>query len=237
MGRFVSIRGSGSWAQVPTRLLFLSLLLPSAALLGAVFLQPWMSVADVLRPPPAALDNLACCNLLAGAVARLGGLLCVATASVCLFTALLAHIAGAGRSKTLFFVAAGLLSIGLGVAAMLRMPAGAPVTLANIQTISAAVVAAGLLAYVAAAWRFVMAGRAALLATAGLALVASVALPMAAPDHAPFWMFAEDALKFLGITFWTGFHVVAAAQAGEDLATGRVTTVSISPERIVRRAA
>ena len=233
MGRFVSIRGSGSWAHFPTRLLFLSLLLPCAALLGAVFLQPWMPAVDVLRAPPAPTPG----NLFAGAVGRLGGLLCVATASVCLFTALLAHIAGAGRSKTLFFVAAGLLSIGLGVAAMLRMPAGAPVTLANIQTISAAVVAAGLMAYVAAAWRFVMAGRAALLATAGLALVASVALPMAAPDQAPFWMFAEDALKFLGITFWTGFHVVAAAQAGEDLATGRVTTVSISPERIVRRAA
>jgi hypothetical protein len=76
-----------------------------------------------------------------------------------------------------------------------------------------------------------------LLVTAVLALAASVAVRMAVPEYTPFWMFAEDALKFIGITFWTGFHVVAAAQSGEELATGRVTTVSFSPERIVRRPA
>jgi hypothetical protein len=232
LGRFVSIRGSRSWAQIPTRPLFVSLLLPSAAVLGAVFLQPWLPVADVLRLPPAAPENSACCHLFVGAVTRLGNLMCVATASVCLFTALLAHIAGAGRGKTLFFVTAGLFSIGLGVGVVLDLPAA----IDDVQPVSVAVLAAGLLAYVAASRR-VATARAALLVTAVLALAASVAIRMAVPEYTPFWMFAEDALKFIGITFWTGFHVVAATQSGEELATGRVTTVSFSPERIVRRPA
>ncbi|HEX2726864.1 MAG TPA: hypothetical protein VHN20_13685 [Beijerinckiaceae bacterium] len=232
MGRFVSIRGSGSWAHFPTRLLFLSLLLPCAALLGAVFLQPWMPAVDVLRAPPAPTPG----NLFAGAVGRLGGLLCVATASVCLFTALLAHIAGAGRSRSLFFVAAALFSIGLGVDASLRFSAGAAAA-GKAQGISALVLAAGLMAYAAASWRFVLAGRATLLMTGGMALAASEALPVAVSDPTPLWLFAEDALRFVGITFWTGFHIVAAAQSGEAFATGRVTTVTLSPERIIRRAA
>jgi hypothetical protein len=233
VGRFVSIRGSSSWAQVPTRRLFVSLLLPSAALLGAAVLQPWMPVADVLRAPP---ETPACCDLLAGAVARLGGLLCVATASVCLFTALLAHGAGAGRNRILFFVAAGLFSIALGAGAFTRS-AGSPATVADMPAIPAAVLGAGVLAYLAASWRFVLSPRAALLATAGLALAASLAVAIAAPGHTPLWIFLEDALKFVGIAFWAGFHVVAAAQSGEEFATGRVTTVTFSPERVVRRAA
>jgi hypothetical protein len=236
VGRYVSIRGSGSWAQIPTRLLFLSLLLPSAALLGAVFLQPWMPLADVLRAPPVTPHAPACCALVAGGLARLGAMLCIATASVCLFTALLAHVAGAARSRTLFFVAAGFFSVGLCVAAFVRFSAEPP-GVANLQAVSAAVLAAGLLVYVVVSCRFVLSARAGLLITAGLALATSVAVAIGAPDQTPFWMFAEDALKFVGITFWTGFHVVAAAQSGEEFATGRVTTVTLSHERLVRRAA
>jgi hypothetical protein len=238
VGRYVSIRGSGSWAQIPTRLLFLTLLLAPAALLGAVVLQPWMPMGDLLRAPlPAAQHAPACCSLFAGLVAKLGGMLCIATASVCLFTALLAHIAGAGRSKALFFVAGGLLSIGLGVGAFFRFTAGSPGVVANVQAISAAVLGAGLLVHLVASERVVLSGRAPLLLTAGLALATSVAVPILVPDQTPFWTFVEDALKFVGVTFWTGFHVVAAAQSGEEFATGRVTTVTLSPERLIRRAA
>jgi hypothetical protein len=41
----------------------------------------------------------------------------------------------------------------------------------------------------------------------------------------------------LPVAFWAGFHVAAAARMIEELATGRVTTVALPSQRLVRKTA
>ena len=213
MGHYVSIRHNGSLAVVPTAWLFLGVLLPSAVLLALIRLQPTVSF---------------------GALTNLGIVLSMATASICLFAAFMAHAARAERWRILSFLAGGLATLWLGLDDFLLvreevLPSFVPQRVANAAY--ATIVAA----YLVACWRMILRGRVALFLVAVLGLAASMGLDGAIHGEAPASIFVVHALKFLGIAFWSAFHVTAAATAAEEFVTGQVTTVAVSPGMPLRR--
>jgi hypothetical protein len=238
MGRYVSIRHNGSLAQAPTGWLFLGILLAASALLAAVWLQPWVPVAYLVRDPLVVANQAGkCCSFYYGAVSNLGVVLWIAAAAVCLFTALIAHAAQAERSRTLFFLAAGLFTLWLGLDDFFLIHDDVLPHFGVPETVTYAAYAAMAAAYLAASWRLILAGRPFLFLAAGSALAASMGLDAFVHSEAPLAIMAEDGLKFLGIALWAGFHVTAAATLAEELAAGRVTTVAVSSPRLIRRLA
>lgn len=208
MGHYVSIRHNGSLAQVPTSWLCLGILVPVSALLAA--------------------DRLYISNL--------GIALWIATAAVCLFMALIAHAAQAERSRTLFFLAAGLFTLWLGLDDLFHIREDVLPRFGMAKQTAYAAYAATAGAYAAAHWRVILASRPFLLLLAGVAFAASMGFDTLHYSESLSIM-TEDGLKFLGIAFWAGFHLAAAATTAEALVTGRVTTVAVSSGRFVRRLA
>jgi hypothetical protein len=221
MRRYVSIRRNGALAETPTAWLVLGILGPAAAVLAALWLQPWAPVAELIGN---------------GLVASLESLLWVGTAAICLFTALMIHVAQGERSRARLLLAAGLVTLWLGLDDVFTihgqvLPSlGVPVAAAK-----GAYLAIGAL-YLLAAWRAILPNRPTLLLAAVVLFEASLRAELLVPGM-PARLFAEAGLRFLAVAFWAGFHVAAAARAIEELATGRITAVTLASERLVRKPA
>jgi hypothetical protein len=229
MKQHVSIRHNGSLAEVATSWLFLGILVPAAALLALVWLQPWVPVAYLVRDPLAvAREAPKCCSVYYGVISNLGVMLWMAAAAICLFTALMAYTARAGSARTGFFLAGGLFTLWLGMDDFFLVHEEVLPQFGIPQIVTYAVYAAIGLVYLIAAWRFILTSRVSLFLIAGLALAGSMGLDALVASEAPLWVFLEDALKFVGIAFWAGFHVAAAVAVAEELVTGRITTVQVS---------
>jgi hypothetical protein len=216
MRRFVSIRHNGSLAATRTRRLFLAILLPAAAFLAVLWLQPWAPVEQLLRN---------------GAVSTAESLLWVGTAAVCLFAALVTRGARAHQSRTRFLLAAGLVTLWLGFDDVFLLHW----ELLGLSGAAAAMAYAAVAAlYLWPSRQGILAARPSLLAAAVLLLAASLGTDMLVTAEAPYGRLAEDGLRFLAVAFWAGFHVTAAAALIEELATGRVTMVKLSSHGAVR---
>jgi hypothetical protein len=220
MRRYVSIRRNGALAETPTAWVALGILAPAAALLAALRLQPWAAPAELIGD---------------GVVASIEGLLLVGAAAVCLFTAAMLRAAHGDASRIRFLAVAGLVTLWLGLGDVFAvhgevLPAlGVPRDLA-----AAAYLAVGAL-YLLASWRAVLANRPVLLLGAVLLFAASLRADALVPGT-PAGVFAEAGLHLLAVAVWAGFHVIAAARAVEELATGRITAVTLASERLVRTA-
>lgn len=221
MGHFVSIRRNGALAETPTVWVFLAVLAPAAVFLAALRLQPWVPAADLVRD---------------GVVASVGSLLWIGTASICLFTALVIHAAQADRSRSLFLLAAGLVTLWLGLDHVFMVHKELLPSFGIPRTVAEATYAAIGALYLLISGRLILSNRPSLLLAAALFLGASLGFDGLLPEAAD-RPFAEEGLTFLAIAFWAGFHVAAAARAIEELATGRITTVTMSPERLTRKPA
>lgn len=241
MKQYVSIRHNGSLAQVPTSWLFLGILLPTSALLAIVWLQPWIPVAHLVRDPlVVAREAPKCCSVYYGVVSNLGVILWMVTAAVCLFTAALAFAAGADRSRKVFFLAGGLFTLWLGLDDFFLVHEEVLPYFGIPQLATYSAYAATGIVYLLACWRFILGGsnRLPLFVMAGIGLAGSMGVDALVHSEASVWVFLEDALKFVGIAFWSGFHVAAALAVAEDLVAGRVTTVSVaSGGSMIRRLA
>jgi len=219
MRQFVSLRRNGALAEIPTTWLFLGILVPAAAVLAALAAQPWTSAADLI-----------------GVVASVESLLWVGAAAICLFTAAMIHAAQGDGSGTRFLLAAGLVTLWLGLDDVFAIHAEVLPSLGVPEALAPAGYAAIGALYLLASWRAVLRNRPSLLLAAGLLLAASLRVEFLVPGT-PAGLFAEAGLKFLAVAFWAGFHRAAAARAVEELTTGRITAVTLAAERLVRRTA
>jgi hypothetical protein len=233
MGHYVSIRHNGSLAQAPTGWLFLGILAPSAALLAFAWLQPWVPAASLVRAP---LFAATCCGVHHGAIANLGIVLWAATAAICLFAAIMAKAARAERSHVAFFIAGGLFTLCLALDDLFLFHKNVLPLLGIPEAAAFAFYAAAALVHLTAPARGSSGIRAPLFVAAVAALAASTGIDMLVRSDAAEWVFAEGALKFLGIAFWAGFHIAAAAAAAEAFATGRVTPVRVGSGVVHRLA-
>jgi hypothetical protein len=221
MRQYVSIRRNGALAEAPTTWLLLGILVPAAAFLAALWLQPWVPVANLI-------DD--------GVLASVESLLWVGTAAICLFTAAMIHAAQGNGSPARFLLVAGLVTLWLGLDDVLAIHGEVLPSLGAPQALAATAYAAIGAVYLLASWRTILRNRPTLLLAAALLLGASLRADLFASET-PGDLFAEAGLRFLAIAFWAGFHVAAAARFIEELATGRITAVSLSSERLVRKAA
>jgi hypothetical protein len=159
----------------------------------------------------------------------------VGTAAICLFTAGMIHAAQEDGSRARFLFVAGLVTLWLGFDDVLTLhgeilPAiDVPEALAKAAYVAIAVL------YLAASWRAILRNRPALLLAAALLLGASLRADLFAEEASG--LFTAAGLRFLAVALWAGFHVAAAARAIEQLATGRITAVTLASARLVRKAA
>jgi hypothetical protein len=177
-----------------------------------------------------------CCSAYYGFVSNLGVILWIVTASTCLLVAVLAQVARAEASTTAFFLVGGLFTFWLGLDDLFLVHENVLPTFGVPEKATYAGFAAAGATYLLVCWRGILAGRTSLFLIAGLCLAASMGLDGLVRDEAPFWIFLEDALKFLGIVFWAGFHVVAAIAVSAELVTGRVVTVALPDGGLIRLA-
>jgi hypothetical protein len=189
----------------------------------------------VRNPLAVAREAPKCCSVYYGVISNLGVMLWMAAAAICLFTALMAYTARAGSARTGLFVAGGLFTLWLGIDDFFLVHEEVLPQVGIPQIITYAAYAATGLVYLFVAWRFILTSRLSLFLVAGFGLAGSMGLDAIVDSEAPFWVFLEDGLKFVGIAFWVGFHVSAAVALAEELATGRVTSRPLTPEPPVRR--
>jgi hypothetical protein len=162
-----------------------------------------------------------------GILATVQSLLWIGSASICLFTAAVVHAARARRSEARFLLAAGLVTLWLGLDHVFALHVDV-LSWSGVPGVGAGVIYAAIGGlYLLASWRQILANRPVLLLAAVLCLGAS---PLTGS-------LPREALTFLAVAFWAGFHVAAAGRAVEELATGRITAVALSSARLIRSAA
>lgn len=211
MRQFVSIRHSGSLADIPTAWVFLGVLVPSAA------------IAIWPRSDAPVGEN--------GILATVQSLLWIGSASICLFTAAVVHAARARRSEARFLLAAGLVTLWLGLDHVFALHMDV-LSWSGVPGVGAGVIYAAIGGlYLLASWRQILANRPVLLLAAVLFLGGSLGASPLQGSLPP------EALTFLAVAFWAGFHVAAAGRAVEELASGRITAVALSSARLIRSAA
>lgn len=221
MRRYVSIRRNSGLAETPTAWVALGIVAPAAALLAALWLQPWAAPAELIGD---------------GLVASLESLLWVGAAAICLFTAAMLRAAHGDASQTRFLVVAGLVTLWLGLDDVFTVHGEILPALGVPHGLAAAAYLAVVALYLLASWRAVLANRPVLLLGAGLLFAASLRAHAFVPGTQE-GLFAEAGFHFLATAVWSGFHVIAAARAVGELATGRITAVTLASERLVRTAA
>ena len=215
--------------DVSTPRVIAGLLIPTCALLSAVALQPWVPVADLVRDPlVVAQDATECCSFYFGAISNLGVIAWFVTATACLLLAALLRLAGAEPDP--LFLAGGLLSLWLGLDDLFLVHENLLPAAGFPELVTYAIYASAGLAYLAFAWRRILAGRPLLFLLAGAALGGSMLLDAIVYRPDAFWTFLEDALKFIGIVLWAGFHVLAALTAAA-LLVRQTHAQAVSPER------
>lgn len=150
-----------------------------------------------------------CCRVYFGAMSMLGVMLWVATAAICLFTALMLMLTGLSPVLRRFALAAGCLTgwMALDDAFLIHeniLPAfGVP---QNVVLASYGLLGLGYLAIARAHMRSVD-GVLLVAACAGFAVSLGVDVIVHSP--ATYAMVAEDGAKFFGIWYWMVFHAAA----------------------------
>lgn len=185
---------------------------PAAAVIAAVWLQPWVKPGWLLRDPLfVAATADACCRMYYGLVSNLGVLVWCATAAVCLFAALQLRRRQAGRRVVRFFLLGGLLT---GLLLMDDLFFGHESVYPRLLGIDEAGVVAG---YVVLTLGYLWAGRGQvrrtdhrLLALALLGFAASAGVDIFLPDTDNWLIVVEDGGKLVGITSWAAYHIRAA---------------------------
>jgi hypothetical protein len=220
-----------------TPLLVAVLLIPALALLAAVVLQPWVPVAYLLRDPLVVAEEAAeCCSASYGFVSNLGIVLWIASGSMCLLMAVQLRLARAEPGAVTFFLAGGLFTLWLGADDFFLVHENVLARFDVPQAMVYAAYAVAGLAYLALARGQILSGRVSLFLIGGACLAGSMGLDAMVHSEAELWVFLEDAVKFVGIVFWAGFHVTSALAAAAEIAAGRVTTVAVVSGSVVRLA-
>lgn len=228
----VAPQGADIWPTNAIRVV--SVVLPSL-FLAAILMQP---VAD---PKLMFLDALAaaeyadyCCRPYYGFVSTVGIMLWVATAAVCLFSAIAFVLARRARPVVLFAGAAGLLSgwLALDDAFLLH-----EVVLPHFGVAQNLVLAANALfamAYVGASLRLIWTVDKWLLLLACGALATSMGVDVVFHSLDPVLVYVEDSAKFFGIFCWASFHVTTMARlflAPSALETAATSAPAGAPAR------
>lgn len=218
--------------------IFAFLLIPTLALLCAVVLQPWVPVAYLLRDPLAVAEEATeCCSVFYGLVSNLGVILWIASGTACLFTAIQVCLARQQSNALAFLIAGGLFTLWLGMDDLFLVHEDVLPTFGVSERVTYSVYAAAGIAYLLVAWRRILAARLSLFLSAGGCLGASMGIDAVVHDEADMRLILEDGLKFIGIVLWAGFHLASALSVAIRLATGRVVTVALSPDRLIRQPA
>jgi hypothetical protein len=227
--------------RLSTPVLCAVLLLPALAILAAVALQPWAPIVYLVRDPLVVAEEAAqCCSAYYGFVSNLGIILWIAAATACALAALLAQVARAEARTTAFLLAGGLFTFWLGLDDLFLVHENVLPTFGVPEKATFAGIAAAGMTYLLVCWRHILTGPTSVFVIAGLCLAMSMGLDAFVHDEAPLWIFLEDALKFLGIVFWAGFHIAAAIAVSADLVTGRRVTIALASggvTRLTQRAA
>jgi len=181
----------------------------AALLLGAV-VQPWVDPAELLRDTLAVAERSnACCKVHYGFISTLGVLLWSACSAICLFAAALAFF-GRARREGVYLLSAGLFSGFLAFDDMFLVHENI-IPAFGLSENAVYLVYAGVgVGYLVHAWPQIRAGHFGLLATALALLVTSLLIDVVTSAPALTRLVAEDGAKFIGITAWTAFHVLAA---------------------------
>lgn len=177
----------------------------------ALAAQPFVDPADLLRDPLAVaeLRQPACCKVYYGAVSSLGVLMMMSGAAICLFSALLAisrgdHVAARMLAMVSFFTA-WIAFDDLFLVHENVMPA-----FGISELVAYALFAAYGLAYVALFWRELLRHNYVLFGIACGFLATSVLIDFVFHNDSVVRLMIEDGSKLVGISAWTGFHVMAA---------------------------
>lgn len=187
----------------------LAVTIPVAVSLVA-YLQPFVAPRLLfLDPLVAALETEACCKTYLGIVSTFGIILWVATASVCLFTALVLHSQLARRPFWEFAAMAGLLTAWLALDDAFLIHENIAPKLGIPQTVMLLLIVAFAIVYALRCWRIILSHDALMFGLAGFFLAASVGIDVFHASATDLHFLAEDGAKFVGIVCWTCFHLSA----------------------------
>jgi hypothetical protein len=190
---------------------YIFVLLTTLVVFAGAALQPFAPFEQLLvdsMTAAAAVVTEQCCSPLLGAVSNLGILAWTASASICLFAALLL-VLEARRNAAAFALAGGLLTGLLALDDLFMLheavlpPRGIP------QPVVLGIYLALAAAYGFVFRRHLLAARWPVLALAALAFGVSLAIDQFHPLPRRFHTFAEELAKFVGILAWLAFHVEA----------------------------
>lgn len=188
-------------------------LLVPAMLLVAVFVQPWIAPADLLRDPIAVaeLKNGDCCSFYYGAVSNLGVLIWAVAAAVSLFSGLIvASRSGWKSPSATVLIGGGLLTAVLTVDDLFLIHENALGYFSIPQPLIFGAYGAVGLMYLAAVWRQLLFLKPLLFVVAVVLLGTSVTIDSLFHSEHALRIVLEDGAKLVGITAWAMFFVTAS---------------------------
>lgn len=192
--------------------------LPGLLLIFTV-LQPWIAPEELFVDFLTAAENSDdCCHVYYGAMSTLGIMLWVATAAICLMSALVFWAQERNKQLIGFAFTAGMLSgwLALDDAFLLHETVFPKLGVAeNIVLVVYMVLA---IAYAVKSWRVIYSGEFWIFLIAGGAIAVSLFVDIVLHNEASIIVVIEDSAKFIGICCWAGFHIVTLATAHINVA-------------------
>lgn len=184
---------------------------PGAIVLAAVWFQSSVSVSVLFKDPLAVAQMMDdCCEFYYGLVSNLGVMIWTAGAGICLFTSVLLFSRARPRSEVLFFAAAAVFTGWLTLDDLFMLHEWVLPDYGVPQTVTFGSYAAVAVVYSLLSWRYILALRPVLMASALGLLGSSVVIDALVHTEGKTQVFFEDGTKLLGILAWTSFHVLAA---------------------------
>ena len=195
-----------TWPNSPRIALHAFTYLFPISVLAAAALQPWedpkLLFFDVIVSAEVAPE---CCSVSYGFISQLGILIWTTTAASCLFGGLVMAMNGSSKDLFSFAITAGLLTGWLGIDDAFLLHEKVFPAVGIPQFVVLIVYCLTTLLYLIASWKILVRSDLVLLAAAGSAFVASVAIDVVLKT--PNWVVLEDSFKFFGICCWASFHI------------------------------
>lgn len=181
--------------------------------LAVIALQPWAEAKWMFLDPLTAAElSTDCCRTYYGFASTVGVMLWVATAAICLFSAVLIAMWKLDKNLLKFAATAGVLTGWLALDDAFLVHELVLPSLGVPQNLVLAIYVVLALAYAGASWRIIIANDFWLLLIGGGAFAVSLGVDTVFQSLDPALVLIEDSAKFFGIFCWASFHITALAR-------------------------
>ncbi|MEQ8825534.1 MAG: hypothetical protein RIC14_14290 [Filomicrobium sp.] len=200
-------------------LVYLLAFVPVGALLAIAATQTVTPLAYLTKDPltVAEMASAGCCRIYYGALSNVGILLWCATASICLFSAMVLWLgrgfSAQAQQMAAVFLASGLFSGWMALDDLFLIHENVLPALGVPQKLVYGIYGALTLGYLWFARDLLFAGRKTMFVVALGLLTLSVGVDVVATSEGYMHVLIEDGAKILGISAWAAFHIEAAVVA------------------------